>query len=95
MPGQTLKSGQVIATLYDKDVRTRLAPAGGKASKLDTIKQHRELIALELQRLELRLLAAVATIQLENIYQRVRVYKNRQGGCTVSLERDKLKPVGL
>ena len=45
----------------------RDAHAGGKASKLDAIKQRRELIALNLQRLELRLLAAVATIQLENI----------------------------
>ena len=45
----------------------RDALAGGKASKLDAIKQRRELIALELQRLELRLMAAVATIQLESI----------------------------
>jgi cobalt-zinc-cadmium efflux system outer membrane protein len=45
----------------------RDALAGGKASKLDAIKHHRELIALDLQKLELRLLTAVATIQLENI----------------------------
>ena len=46
---------------------TRDALAGGKASKLDAIKQRRELIALELRRLELRLMGAVATIELENI----------------------------
>ena len=43
------------------------ALTGGKASKFDAIKQRRELIALELKRLELRLMTAVATIELENI----------------------------
>ncbi|MDP6635600.1 MAG: TolC family protein [Phycisphaerae bacterium] len=45
----------------------RDALAGGKASKLDAIKQGRELIALDLRKLELQLMVAVATIQLENI----------------------------
>ncbi|MBT3200672.1 MAG: TolC family protein [Phycisphaerales bacterium] len=39
----------------------------GKVSKLDEIKQRRELIALDLQKLELQLMTAVATIELENI----------------------------
>jgi outer membrane protein, heavy metal efflux system len=43
------------------------ALTGGKASKFDAIKQRRALIALELKRLELRLMTAVATIELENI----------------------------
>jgi len=45
----------------------RDAHAGGKASKLGAIKQRRALIALDMQKVELQLMVAVATIQLENI----------------------------
>jgi len=45
----------------------RDALAGGKASKLDALKLSREFMSLDLRRLELRLMAAAATIQLENI----------------------------
>jgi len=41
--------------------------SGGKASKLDAIKQRRELKSLALQKLELQLMASVATLELENI----------------------------
>jgi cobalt-zinc-cadmium efflux system outer membrane protein len=40
---------------------------GGKASKLDAIKQRRELKSLDLQKVELQLMASVASIELENI----------------------------
>jgi outer membrane protein, heavy metal efflux system len=48
-----------------KLIRTSLG--GGKASKLDVIKLHRELMSLDLQKLEMQLMASVATIELENI----------------------------
>ncbi|MCP4377945.1 MAG: TolC family protein [bacterium] len=57
----------IIPTAAKELKLIRDAHAKGKASKLDVIKQHRALIALDLQKLELRLLVAVATIQLENI----------------------------